>query len=281
MASANGQVRPFLKWAGGKRWFTRKCGHTFPASYKRYIEPFLGSGAVFFHLRPETALLGDKNQELIDAYLAIKEDWKRVWEKLQRHQRLHSKGHYYKTRGSRPRSPSGWAARLIYLNRTCFNGLYRVNLKGEFNVPKGTKDTVVFPDDDFSAIAEVLKGVTLLTDDFEAITAQAGEGDLLYVDPPYTVRHNNNNFLKYNETIFSWSDQVRLCAALQQASARGAKIVMSNADNHCIRKLYKERGHFRRVSRHSVLAADPTKRRKTTELVVTNFAIEEFGERDR
>ncbi len=264
-------VKPFLKWAGGKRWFVANHSRILTASYRRYFEPFVGSGAVFFHLRPLRAVLADSNAALINTYQAIRSDWRSVWKKLRNHQRQHCVAYYYHVRSSQPISPAGMAARFIYLNRTCFNGLYRVNRNGEFNVPKGTKKTVVFPDDNFRAVAMALRNCELRVADFEEVLDRAQNGDFVYIDPPYTVRHNNNNFLRYNESIFRWEDQVRLAKAMYRANRRGALIVMSNANASCIRELYREFGVMLEVSRCSVLAADSTKRRNTTELIVTNM----------
>ncbi len=130
---------PFLKWAGGKRWLTKTNLNLFPISYNRYIEPFLGSGAVFFNLHPKESVVSDINADLINTYLAIRTDWEKVCDKLKKHEKRHSQEYYYEMRGSNPYSISGRAAKFIYLNRTCWNGLYRVNLKGIFNVPIGTK----------------------------------------------------------------------------------------------------------------------------------------------
>jgi DNA adenine methylase len=136
-------------------------------------------------------------------------------------------------------------------------------------VPIGTKDSVLFTDDDFCAVSSLLSNTTLLAQDFEPTIDLAVEGDLLYVDPPYTVNHNLNGFLKYNETIFSWNDQLRLHAALLRARSRGVQIVVSNANHDSIRKLYKGFGSCREVKRQSVLASDSDKRGPTTELIIT------------
>lgn len=264
-------VKPFLKWAGGKRWLVKNYSHFFCSKSKRYIEPFLGGGSVFFHLHPSTALLSDKNEELINTYIAIRDEWEKVLVKLRQHQKEHSDDYYYQIRKSQPRSTSGKAARFIYLNRTCWNGLYRVNMKGKFNVPRGTKDSVLLPDDCFDQISNLLSKCEIVSEDFESILTEAGKGDFVFIDPPYTVKHNNNNFIKYNETIFSWADQQRLARAAHLANYRGATIVISNADHECIRELYKDFGSMTSISRNSVLAADSEKRRKTTELLITNL----------
>src|SRR5579863_5287698 len=156
------EVPPFLKWAGGKRWFANNHLALLPDRFERYVEPFLGSGALFFRLRPPKALLADLNEELMSTYRAIADDFRQIKAKLQEHNRRHSNSYYYHVRASEPRLPATKAARLIYLNRTCWNGLYRVNLRGQFNVPRGTKDSVILPTDNFEKIAELLKTTTLM-----------------------------------------------------------------------------------------------------------------------
>ena len=262
---------PFLKWAGGKRWFVNRFHNLIPNDYNTYYEPFLGSGTVFFFLQPHKAILGDLNKDLIETYNTILTDWREVWGKLKLHHRCHNKEYYYYIRNSRPRTPVSKAARFIYLNRTCFNGLYRVNKKGEFNVPKGTKDSVIMSDDNFENVSILLQKAKILHADFEFVISKAKNNDFIYVDPPYTVKHNNNNFLKYNETIFSWEDQKRLAKSLFKASERGAKIIISNADHNCIHKLYDGFGDIHTVHRCSVLAANSDNRKNTTEIVITNM----------
>lgn len=262
-------ILPFLKWAGGKRWLGAKVGSTFPTNFDRFIEPFLGGGAVFFHMEPEKAILADLNADLIEVYSVIRERWRELEKELEFHQRAHSKTYYYEVRSNVPESPVLRAARFLYLNRTCWNGLYRVNLKGTFNVPIGTKTTVILTTDNFKRSAELLEGAKLIVADFEEIIDKARCEDFLYVDPPFTVKHNLNNFRKYNENIFSWDDQIRLRNSLVRARDRGAIIILSNADHKEIRDLYRGFGAIKGVSRHSVLAADSAKRKKTSELVIT------------
>lgn len=265
-------MKPFLNWAGGKRWLVAHHADVFPSATLRHVEPFVGSGAVFFQREPGEALLSDYNSQLIDAYIAVRDDPEAVLAALRRHKLAHSKDYYYQVRAMRPRAAATSAARLIYLNRTCWNGLYRVNLKGEFNVPKGSKDSVLFPDDDFAAWSKVLAGTTLVARDFEQTVEQANAGDFLYVDPPYTVQHNMNNFVKYNEHIFSWADQERLASCLHSASARGAHILISNADHESIHRLYAHSAWvIERVVRKSRLAADSSRRGGTTEVIISNY----------
>lgn len=265
------KVQPFLKWAGGKRWLTEKHLSLFPKEFGRYYEPFLGSGAVFFSLSPSSAVLSDLNKELIDTYLAIKSDWEAVREQLKIHHRKHSSEHYYKVRASKPIHPHTKAAKFIYLNRTCWNGLYRVNLKGEFNVPIGTKQNVLLDDDNFEQLSNFLLKAEIVSCDFESTIDRAASGDLIFADPPYTVKHNLNGFVKYNEKIFSWEDQERLSSALKRASERGCLVVSTNAYHPAVKELYAEGFELRAMNRSSVIAASSNFRGVYEELLVTNF----------
>jgi DNA adenine methylase len=264
---------PFLKWPGGKRWFVANHAHLFPSSFNRYIEPFLGSGSVFFFLRPAKALLGDINPQIVDTYTALKNDWFEVEQHLERHDECHSESYYYLVRAARPRLLSRRAAQFIYLNRTCFNGIYRVNLEGNFNVPKGTKDLVLFDGDDFGSVSKLLRRAAIKLADFEVLIDEAKKGDFVFADPPYTVRHNVNGFIKYNENLFSWTDQIRLADSLKRARDRGSKIVATNANHSSVRKLYKDRGFFvRSVSRFSSISAAAESRKDFEELVILSDA---------
>jgi len=268
MKSKNEIVLPFLKWAGGKRWFVSHHAEFLNTPFDRYIEPFLGSGAVFFHLAPRESVLSDRNEELMSAYRAIRDDWKSVERELRRHDRNHSKKYYYEIRESKPRAAHTGAARFIYLNRTCWNGLYRVNFKGAFNVPLGTKTDAILDSDNFEAVANLLKNAELHVGDFEKAVDLAGKGDLLFVDPPYTVKHNLNGFVKYNETLFTWKDQIRLRDSVIRAKKRGANVLLTNAYHTSVRKLYERVGKHYRLDRHSILAADTEKRKRCEELLV-------------
>ncbi len=265
----NNVLLPFLKWAGGKRWLASSHGHIFPPQYNKFIEPFLGSGAIFFALQPKQAILSDVNSDLIETYKTIKGHPLEIQELLERHQKKHSKEYYYKTRASKPRNSITRTARFIYLNRTCWNGLYRVNLRGQFNVPIGTKTNVLLETDNFKAAAKLLNNSEIAHCDFEATINRANLGDLVFVDPPYTVKHNNNGFVKYNETLFSWEDQVRLKNALEKAQARGAFIISTNANHSSVRELYKDNFKTCSVNRSSVLSGKPQFRGKVSELLIT------------
>lgn len=266
-------IEPFLKWPGGKRWLVQRYGALFPKTYRRYIEPFLGGGAVFFHLSPSRAILSDANPELINAYKCLQGNPEIIDRRLRRLHIHHGNPLYYRIRGMKPKRDLERAIRFIYLNRTCFNGIYRVNHKGEFNVPVGSKDLVEYPEGYLKSIAKILRTASLNISDFEETLDRAEKGDFVFVDPPYTVMHNNNNFIKYNASLFSWADQVRLSLALRRAASKGAMIMLSNADHESVRTLYCEFGYHHQVHRSSALAANSVKRRETSELLITTFRI--------
>jgi len=263
---------PFLKWPGGKRWLVYSYADLFPLEYGTYVEPFLGGGAVYFFLKPPQALLGDINAELVDAYRAIKGDWQALESSLRYRQRRHREtpdAYYYWLRSKNPNSLVQKASRLIYLNRTCFNGIYRVNRQGQFNVPRGTKDKVIIESDDFESMSRLLASAELVASDFEALIDNACSGDFVFCDPPYTVRHNYNCFRKYNEVLFSWADQERLAHALLRAAERGVKVLCTNANHDSVRLLYDTSLFERRVaSRYSRISADNMSRGYYEELII-------------
>lgn len=259
---------PFLKWAGGKRWLAQSGELVAPSSYERFIEPFLGGGAVFFSLEPGQAILSDINPELVELYEVVRDEPDQLRTILAWHQEKHSRDHYYAIRERQYRERAWRAGRMLYLNRTCWNGLYRLNRKGEFNVPIGTK-TAILIEESFAEASALLARATLFCQDFATTIEQAGAGDFLFVDPPYTAKHNLNGFLKYNENIFSWGDQVRLHRCLVEAGARGASIVVTNADHASLHRLYSEGFTYRSVERQSVLSGSARGRGRTTEAIFT------------
>lgn len=263
-------VSPFLKWVGGKRWLVKTKGEIFNIKYDKYIEPFLGSAAVFFHMLPGISILSDTNKNLIDLYRAIQLDWEQVYEKLKIHSVMHSSNYYYYIRNLNFSDIYSRAAQFLYLNRTCWNGIYRVNTRGVFNVPKGTKDKVILKTDNLELVSKYLKNSILLNCDFEKTIKMANRNDLIFIDPPYTANHNNNGFLKYNEKIFCWDDQIRLYKSIKMANERGAKIILTNADHVSIRELYEKYFKIESISRSSVLSGKPEFRRKVSELLITN-----------
>ncbi len=261
---------PFLKWAGGKRWLITRPVSILPdkVEFNRYFEPFIGGGAVFFHMQPRDGCISDLNPDLINTYIMMRDQWAELTDILSNYHKQHCEEFYYKIRSSRPNTSLKKAARFIYLNRTCWNGLYRVNKKGEFNVPIGTKTKVLLEEDNFQEISLLLKGMDIEACDFQPTIDRADIGDFVFVDPPYTVKHNLNGFVKYNENIFSWADQVRLSKAITRAIDRGVYVLLLNADHNSIRSLYRGVGEKIILRRASVIAGNSEARGIYSELAI-------------
>jgi DNA adenine methylase len=213
-------------------------------------------------------VISDANAELMDSYEAIRQSPARVAELLAAYGR--DRDAYYVIRASRPTDVEERAARLIYLTTLAFNGIYRVNRQGQFNVPYGGRQ---YPSlgrtGSLEPYASALKTASIMSGDFEAVVTPAKAGDFVYLDPPYTVAHSNNGFLRYNESIFSWKDQERLASVAAELDRRGCLVVVSNAPHSSIRGLY-EGFRVLSASRRSLIAADSTHRQRTDELVFTN-----------
>jgi DNA adenine methylase len=259
--------RAFLRWAGSKRALLPSLIDVLPDSYRTYYEPFLGSASLFFLLRPTSARLGDSCQELIDTYEAVRDDAPQVFE----HARplKPDRDLYYKIRGNRSSDRLARAAEFLYLNKTCWNGLYRVNSDGVFNVPYGAPKTDFIVDrTNLVACGKALRNpdIDLITGDFKAVVADAGPGDLVYLDPPYVTRHNNNGFVDYNEQLFSWSDQIAAATLASVLADRGAHVVVSNAHHDEVIALY-EGFQVRPLDRASTIAANSAKRGRVREAI--------------
>lgn len=268
VALSHPTVLPFLRWPGGKRWLPFHLVNLLGGvRFKRYFEPFLGGGAVFFALQPKCSFLSDINGDLIKTYQQVK----RVPEELE--DRLRSmrsdRSTYYTMRDAIPPNELDCAVRFLYLNRTGFAGMYRTNRKGEFNVPYGgglRTAGVLWQRKLLLKAAVPLHLARLRIADFEEVLDTAGAGDLVYCDPTYSVVHNNNGFVRYNEPIFSWADQQRLAAAAMRAQVRGATVIVSNADHSSVTELY---GKSTRITivRRSRLCPEPSHRRLSSEAV--------------
>ena len=259
---------PFLKWAGGKRWLTTRFSSPPQEFTGNYFEPFLGSGAMFFYLQPRSAFLSDANSSLVETYQAIKADHSEVTSYLRTHAAQHCSDYYYQVRAMTCHNEFSRAAKFIYLNRTCWNGLYRVNQQGAFNVPIGTETKVIRCEEDLEKVAKALGFCEISTNDFESQIDRSNEGDMVFADPPYTVRHKHNGFIEYNETLFSWDDQVRLRDSLARAKKRGVKIMLTNADHESIRTLYSTGFSILELSRHSAISGLVSSRGKYSEILI-------------
>ncbi len=268
--------RPFLKWVGGKSQLLGQLAAWVPEDYNRYLEPFLGGGAMFFSHLPEQAVLADANDELIDCYTAVRDHLDEVMDELERHR--YEKDYYYDVRGwERTDLPLiERAARTIFLNKTGFNGLYRVNSKGLFNVPFGRYSNPTICDrDNLPGCSEALQGVELRHTDFEAMIDDADEGDFVYLDPPYVPLNATANFTAYTAGGFGPEEQRRLAQALVRAHRRGARFLLSNADTPVTRELYADLLDEPGIDLDIVLArrnvnSNAKRRGRVTEVVLFN-----------
>lgn len=274
--SHTGTARPFLKWAGGKGKVLSQFVPYFPP-FSTYYEPFLGGGAVFFYLHSapsklHSAYLMDINDELINVYRCIRDQVEGVIEHLTIHQRNHCHTYYYTLRGTVPDGRLARAARFLYLNKTCFNGLYRENLKGQFNVPIGRyKNPKICPSERLRAASLALQPVNIEVSPFELVLELAHTPhDFVYFDPPYYPISTTSSFTGYSRYSFREEDQVRLKDTFSILASRGVKVMLSNSDCPFIRDLYRE------FPIHTVLAArainsKAKKRGKITEVLVTSY----------
>ena len=230
---------PFVKWVGGKRSIIDQLVGHLPANLGNYYEPFVGGGALFFetYARLTAAFLSDSNPDLVLTFKAVQRDPEVLIAKLETHAEKDSPQHYYKVRGQHTlQEPVDIAARFIYLNKTCFNGLYRVNKKGEFNVPRGTySNPGIVQRENILACSHALQKATIEYREFDTISPQAG--DFVYCDPPYHPS-DTNSFTKYTRLDFSEKDQERLRDLALQLHKRGVKVMLSNSDTGFIRGLY-------------------------------------------
>ena len=256
-------LNPLFKWPGGKRALTGEISKIFPQTYSRYYEPFAGGAALFFSLLPKKAFLSDTNSELVNCYTQVRDNPEEVINKLKLYKNTEEE--YYKIRESSPYSNNGRAARFLYLTALSFNGIYRTNLKGKFNVPYGHKTHIIpCQEEKIRKTSKVLQNVSINCQDFASISPK--KGDLIYFDPPYTVAHGNNGFLKYNDKIFTWKDQERLAGFAWELSLAGCKVLISNAWHESILKLYSKFGRVD-ISRSSVMAASSSYRGKVKECI--------------
>lgn len=264
-------VAPFLRWAGGKRWLLNKLSEVIGAfEVKGYHEPFLGGASMFFGLNPSgPSHLADLNAELIETYTQVRDHPVAVASLLDKYEnRLDA---YYRVRDERPRKALERAARFIFLNHTSFNGIYRVNLDGEYNVPFGNRESPNVPtEQDLLAVAARLAGSTLTVSDFESVTKRVRKGHLVFLDPPYTVAHNNNGFVKYNQKLFSFEDQRRLKCVIDKIKAKRAFYILTNAAHSSISELFDSDDRKLEITRRNSIGGKAADRGSATEFLFTN-----------
>ncbi|AMW19378.1 DNA adenine methylase [Mycobacteroides chelonae] len=271
-AVVNPAVSPFLRWAGGKRWLAPLIRNLVAdLDFRNYHEPFLGAGSIFFSLNPGRAFLSDLNAELIATYEAVAVNPAALAKKLKEHP--NNAEHYYRVRGRVHRGYISQAAAFIYLNHTSFNGIYRVNLQGQYNVPYGRRVHTGIPDrQHLCAVSSRLQNVTLSSQDFELGLKNVKPKDLVFLDPPYTVAHDNNGFVKYNQRLFAFDDQIRLQRFIKEIDNRGAYYILTNAAHESISELFSPLGRSIGITRRSAISARVESRGQAQELLFTNIS---------
>jgi len=262
-------TKPFLRWAGGKTWLIKHLPSLLPPSgFNTYHEPFLGGASVFLHLNLKKAFLSDLNEELINTYRCIKDHFGELIIHLQ--SLNNTEEDYYRVRALVTTDPVIKAAVFIYLNQTSFNGIYRVNLKGVYNVPYGYRSKEVFNLSALENVRAKLQKVELNSGDFQLIKNNVKKDDLVFLDPPYTVSHNLNGFIKYNQKLFSLEDQYRLSTLIDYIKSKGAFYILTNAAHHKITEIF-DKGDFKiELSRANLIGGINAKRGQTSEYIFTN-----------
>lgn len=265
------QPRPFLKWAGGKQRLADRLIEFFPKSFETYYEPFLGGGSVLFSLLPQSAVVADENEWLIDTYRAIRKNWSGVAEILDVME--NSKEEYLRLRAVLPDSlgETERAALLIYLNKTCFRGLFRVNKQGQFNVPYGAYDRRYYSAENLAAVSRSLEHVEFREGDFEIGLYGIGTSDFAYLDPPYFKLGGYADFNRYTPGQFREADHVRLAALCRELDVRGVRWALSNSDTALVRTLFDEFVIHEIPARREINLNSGN--RSTVELLVTNYDV--------
>ena len=269
---------PFLRWAGGKTWFIVHFKSLIKDTViNHYHEPFLGGAAVFFSLNiKKTSYLSDANKELIETYITIKNYPQDVIRAYQNYE--NSEECYYQVRALRPQGEVERAAQFIYLNHTSYNGLYRVNRQGNYNVPYGFRENVIFDTDRILSVSEKLRKTNLSHGDFTANKYKIQQGDLVFLDPPYTVSHNSNGFIEYNQKLFSLDDQYRLSKYIDYVKKKNAYYILTNAAHMTIKEIFDKGDQILELNRFSLIGGKNAERKKVTEYVFTNIAGGELND---
>jgi DNA adenine methylase len=268
-------AKPFLKWVGGKRQLLVEIKKNMPTKFNNYFEPFVGGGALFFDLELESATINDYNSELINTYLNVRDNSSNLIDSLKNHK--NESDYYYKIRNLdkdnniQNLSSLERASRFIYLNKTCFNGLYRVNKKGEFNAAFGhSKNPNICDEETITAASNALKKANILCGDFQNIKNLIKKGDFIYFDPPYEPISTTSNFVSYTETGFNFEMQTKVKELCDYINSIGAYFLVSNSDSNDIKQLFKDYT-IKTVQATRSINSDSTNRGFVNELLIKNY----------
>lgn len=284
--------RPFVKWAGGKRQLVEELLRSRPEKYNRFIEPFIGGGALFFALKPEKAYISDINEELINIYQVVRDDVAGLLSELKKHEKKYRGGdpkeYFYQVRNAdREAGYRRWgrvrkAARLIFLNKTCFNGLFRMNSRREFNTPFGSYvNPAIVDETNLLACSRALENTEIAAAGFDHVLKVAKKGDLVYFDPPYVPLTATANFTAYTGEGFDLEMQKRLRDVCELLDKKGVKWMLSNSHTPFVLELYRERFNIRTVEATRAINCKADKRGKVAEVIVTNYEVSLEGDREQ
>lgn len=273
--------KPFVKWAGGKRQLITSLDGHLPKKFNTYFEPFLGGGALLFHLLNQNPNLkcsiSDLNSDLILAYITIRDKVEQLIESLEKHSGKYftdQREYYYSVRESAPKNQIEKVSRLLFLNKTCFNGLYRVNSKGQFNVPLGryTNPSIVNKENLIS-VSKILqsKNIAIRCQDFAAILDEAKKDDFVYFDPPYQPVSKTANFTSYTKCEFTYKDLERLADLCQKLDKKDCKVLLSNSNTKEVRNLFSSKWKIVEISANRAINSNSKKRTGHSELLIKNY----------
>ncbi len=274
--------KPFVKWAGGKRQLIPILNENLPKSFGTYFEPFLGGGALLFHIlterKDQKCSISDLNSDLVLTYTIIRDRIDELISSLKNHERNYhkdSKSYYYSVRESNPRSEIEKTSRLLFMNRTCFNGLYRVNSKGKFNVPLGkyTNPNIV-NEENLRAVCSILQSsrVAIKCRDFESVLRDAKKGDLVYFDPPYQPVSDTANFTSYTNKSFTYEDLNRLAELCLELDSKGCNVLLSNSDSKDVAELFSNKSwKIKKIQANRSINSNSKKRTGHFELLIKNY----------
>jgi len=275
------KLKPFVKWAGGKTQILLKIKELMPETYGVYLEPFVGGGALFLNIAPNRAIINDSNKDLMSVYKCLKNKIKfnELLNILRMHEKNHSDEYFYHIRNmdrldTYKKLPAvERAARMVYLNKACFNGLYRVNSKGYYNVPSGRKTTVnAFALDNMEHLYDYFSNnqISIMNADFEKVALKAEEGDFVYFDPPYDTWEDKNSFTSYSKNTFGKDEQVRLAKLYRKLDERGVKLMLSNHNTAFINELY-EGFNIHEIEAKRIINSKASGRGNVMEVIITNY----------
>jgi len=275
------EPKPFVKWAGGKRQLMSELKKNFPTKFGTYLEPFLGGGAVMFDLLAKQPNLkcnaSDLNSDLVLAYVTIRDRLEKLIESLEDHSKNYHKdstGYYYEVRNQEPKNQIEKVSRLLFLNKTCFNGLYRVNSKGKFNVPLGryTNPNIVNKEN-LQAVSKILQSekIKISCRDFSSIIKDAKKEDFVYFDPPYQPVSDTANFTSYTHRDFTEDDLERLADLANRLNSKGCNVMLSNSNSKTVKKLFSSGWKIKEIKANRAINSNSQKRTGHKEIIIKNY----------